>query len=656
MKKVLQAALEALKKQLSRLKNLLMSKVTTSERLWSEEVGIADADSDWCGEPGYEFGNGRRFRTPKPPHHPPTHPPKKGIDVSVSTRQSLATTAKAEAAFEGALITAAQAQMVAAAVVVSIGVGVATGQGERSSADLVTRDAGAVEAMIQQAQQSIGVVGVSSAAAVNAQQVGRVDGRLVALSLGAADAALGQAQRSAAVATVSALLVGDTKQAQRSVAIAGAASDATVATRQAASVGAQARALSVGVIEGATRQAQRSASVAAVFTNMTGGTKQGERTAIAAAVASTVVTTTRQAQRMTAALASTTASGTITAASGALADVQAAVNNASDGYTVMIPAGTFDWGASGQLNVPGGIYLKGAGKTATIIKRNGKPSSESVRLIKFDGSNGKRSRISHLQAVGNNVNGIDDYGIGFHNGCLDFMMHDCLVRNFAFCGVYVGESQRQRGVIFKCDIVDNYVAGRGNLGYGVAVFGGSNYPALELGTQNAVFIEDCVMSGNRHNVASNNGSFYVSRYNDINCVSLTKDWAMMDAHGLSSSPRGSRGYEIYNNTFRATLSSGRVRTAVGIRGGDGVIFNNTVSADYARAFELEIEGFNSTDPYPGQDQIRSLYIWGNTSSTSYPNGIDVAADATNHVKLGRDYFITARPGYTPYTYPHPLRS
>ena len=53
-----------------------------------------------------------------------------------------------------------------------------------------------------------------------------------------------------------------------------------------------------------------------------------------------------------------------------------------------------------------------------------------------------------------------------------------------------------------------------------------------------------------------------------------------------------------------------------------------------------------------------LYIWNNISSggsvykypTSNPLGIDY------WLTLGRDYFTTAKPGYTPYTYPHPLRS
>ncbi|MBP6422683.1 MAG: hypothetical protein KA271_07325 [Propionivibrio sp.] len=40
--------------------------VTTSERLWSEEVAIASAGDplsslDHCRQPGYEFSNGRKF-------------------------------------------------------------------------------------------------------------------------------------------------------------------------------------------------------------------------------------------------------------------------------------------------------------------------------------------------------------------------------------------------------------------------------------------------------------------------------------------------------------------------------------------------------------------------------------------------------------------
>ena len=47
--------------------------VTVSERLWSEELAIAAADSplsdaDPNRQPGYEFSNGRSFNTRNPPY------------------------------------------------------------------------------------------------------------------------------------------------------------------------------------------------------------------------------------------------------------------------------------------------------------------------------------------------------------------------------------------------------------------------------------------------------------------------------------------------------------------------------------------------------------------------------------------------------------
>jgi hypothetical protein len=57
-----------------------------------------------------------------------------------------------------------------------------------------------------------------------------------------------------------------------------------------------------------------------------------------------------------------------------------------------------------------------------------------------------------------------------------------------------------------------------------------------------------------------------------------------------------------------------------------------------------------------------IYIWGNTGTGSNGNGGFKAigqgswGDQTGYFNLGRDYFNggTAKPGYTPYTYPHPL--
>jgi hypothetical protein len=99
----------------------------------------------------------------------------------------------------------------------------------------------------------------------------------------------------------------------------------------------------------------------------------------------------------------------------------------------------------------------------------------------------------------------------------------------------------------------------------------------------------------------------------------------------------------------------------GIRGGSGVVWGNTWSGvSHGVVVSLEdpppeqprhLSGPRSGNPY-------DLYVWNNISSgddvyknpTSNPRGIDY------WLMPGRDYFTTAKPGYKPYTYPHPLRS
>ncbi len=334
--------------------------------------------------------------------------------------------------------------------------------------------------------------------------------------------------------------------------------------------------------------------------------------------------------------------------------VIAAVGMARSGDTVFIPAGNCNWNER-QLEVPGNVHLRGAGRELTTIRRSGKVAN-TLYLIAFDCSHGGAVKFSGISLIGNGNGDIQDKGLGLLHGCVDFVVSNSRFRNFIFSAVYVGDSETQRGVIFGNDFIDNYSDALRNLGYGVVVYGGGTWPELNLGTQDAVFVEDNYFSGNRHNIASNNGSAYVFRHNTVVGLEPAKDFAMTDAHGLSSSPRGSRSYEIYDNHYSVKLSRGLQRTAIGIRGGDGVIFNNVVNAAISRAVELSAEGF-TCGSYPGQDQIRSLYIWNNTyqsGSANADSGID--NECPNSIRLNRDYFLGAKPGYQPYAYPHPLRA
>ena len=63
--------------------------------------------------------------------------------------------------------------------------------------------------------------------------------------------------------------------------------------------------------------------------------------------------------------------------------------------------------------------------------------------------------------------------------------------------------------------------------------------------------------------------------------------------------------------------------------------------------------------------VEGLYIWNNTGTSSLtiwpvnfaPDQCSGGVDVSVHVKQGRDFFVgTAKPGYTKYRYPHPMRS
>jgi Right handed beta helix region len=338
---------------------------------------------------------------------------------------------------------------------------------------------------------------------------------------------------------------------------------------------------------------------------------------------------------------------TITAASChntvAQPDVRTALLSARDGDTVIIPAGTCDLEGN-TLTVVGGVSIQGAGKTDTVLRG----SSGTGALITIDCSNRKSSSFSDMTLVGKATPAIRDGGLTLANGCKDFKVFNSKFTDFGNHGIsVVGNS---RGVIFNNEFIDNFRESQvgGAMGYGVVVYGDGTWPPLELGTANAVFIEDNFFSGNRHDIASNNGSRYVFRYNTVIVTPSVRHFPMVDAHGHASSPRGSRSWEIYNNTFSTNLPPKVfARSAVGIRGGDGVVFNNVITSSSTVRHMIDLKALEIGPTYPTMDQMRSGYFWDNTPST-------LLNEAPGNLVEGRDYFLYARPGYKSYTYPHPL--
>lgn len=337
----------------------------------------------------------------------------------------------------------------------------------------------------------------------------------------------------------------------------------------------------------------------------------------------------------------------ITAASCSYPAVQAASAAAAIGHTILIPKGTCDWGAN-QLTLPGGVSIKGAGRDLTILKRTAAVPVNTY-LVRFDCWNGKRATFSDMTLEGAMISTSQDRGLGLINGCIDFKVFNAKFTKFAFAGVEVRGGAKQRGVIFKNQFIDNYNPGIGTLGYGVVVFGDGTWPALELGSANAVFVESNYMIGNRHHIASNNGSRYVFRYNAAVATDATINYSQADAHGLSSSPLGSRSWEIYGNSFSARLSgTAKAYAGIGIRGGDGTIFNNSFSSNIKNPILLQLEFGAICGASYIQNQIREAHVWSNVGGA-------ITALCPISIALNREYFTYARPNYKIYPYPHPLR-
>lgn len=326
-----------------------------------------------------------------------------------------------------------------------------------------------------------------------------------------------------------------------------------------------------------------------------------------------------------------------TAKSGSAADIQAAIDMASitDGGNVYIPEGEYD--LNGVVNLRSNIKLIGAGKGKTILRTQG----QSMMII----AKGNNIRISGFSLIADDSDGGNGIVI---EDCIDFRVDHMQIEGYSGQAAVFVSGRDTRGVIDHCDIKMKPVA---NLGYGVVVYGDDTWKDdAQLGTQDAVFIEDNTFINTRHAVAANKGAHYVFRYN---LVEKNVREHAVDAHGPYWGSRvGTQMVEIYNNTIVDPEANGNER-AIGIRGGGGVIFNNVIRG-YIYAVMLIIEEGQDLKSYPVFHQVHDLYIWNNSFDGEQEIIIQRENRATQFIKENRDFFIYPKDGYKPFTYPHPL--
>jgi len=399
---------------------------------------------------------------------------------------------------------------------------------------------------------------------------------------------------------------------------------------------------------------------------------------------------------------------TINALSCSQSDVRSAINSSSSGDRVIVPSGTCTW-SSGITITGKSIVVQGEGidittinASATAFTLTGMQSSRITGFtINVSGGNGvnifggQNWRIDHNKFSSNTarnlwVDAISGAGVNY----IPYGVFD----NNQFVGMWVitfGRAHQEWyeptnfGSVEATYIEDNtFIGPPGNSEWLVA---DANYGGRVVFRYNSITVPS-------QSPTSYSGNF---------------QWHSLQGGGLV---RGSRKFEVYGNVWESKRSSGSTVAAY-LRAGTGVMFENSfinyqgggnaMLLDNVRSYEPRdpygqcngtaignIDGNTSptatysgwpcrdqigrgkdaflfvaeSPPYPNQ-ALEPVYQWENYHYTSRANynlgkaygkvvnfGVSGQGYCKTHIVSNRDFYDRSqKPGYTPYTYPHPLR-
>lgn len=392
---------------------------------------------------------------------------------------------------------------------------------------------------------------------------------------------------------------------------------------------------------------------------------------------------------------------TISANSCSYADVNAALDNAANGDTVLVPAGTCTWTQSMDFDlvITNGrnkyLTLRGAGIDQTVIIDgvSKAPYPNIPYLLRWTTVNGGLTRITGFTfRGGSNVDGYNQGMIYIRGNSQQFRFDNNKVIPTKTSGMFIWDNVT--GVldhnVFDVSVAFGLYTFH-NSWLNVGGYGDNSWATPNtFGTQQAIFIEDNTFTNNQsvvyHDYAVDgwSGGRVVYRYNTFNNCT----WAN---HGTESSGRhrSQRQFEIYNNTWTWNMKGNGFASMIGARGGVGVVFNNTAtitngtvnnffdvsyyraggsfapwgqcpnSWDLSSSACLDQTGRGDGDLISGDtpSPVRwpnqaadPTYVWNNKINGT----VSPPASHSSAVVVGRDILSQARPGYTPYQYPHPL--
>jgi hypothetical protein len=253
------------------------------------------------------------------------------------------------------------------------------------------------------------------------------------------------------------------------------------------------------------------------------------------------------------------------------------VNNAAAGDTINVSAGTATYTSGITISKP--VSIIGAGPTSTII--NG--SAATVLVVNMPSAG--KVRISNIGFTGSGGTTQSEDVLINLRGTLDYVRLDHLkFTNIQRQAIYIGLWDR---IPVSPKVLIDHIDYSSTLSTGYQQFiktlGNNNTWKLadRYGTDDFVFIEDSKFSWSTADVNSavtdtEHGVRLVVRNNTI-----TNGGVQVHDTGSTPAAKGQRVTEVYNNTFNCTSAAVCSSiTAIGIRGGGWMIYNNTISTNY----------------------------------------------------------------------------
>jgi|HubBroStandDraft_1064217.scaffolds.fasta_scaffold06998_4 parallel beta helix pectate lyase-like protein len=333
--------------------------------------------------------------------------------------------------------------------------------------------------------------------------------------------------------------------------------------------------------------------------------------------------------------------------------IQEALDQAGAASIVFVPAGHY--ALDGPLLVRNDdVLLLGAGAGsldfgstadgsaavlgAALREGNGRP------MVHVRGA--RRFEISGLRFEGTADEGSQTKDVGvLLEDAEDFRVDHSYFTHLGFAGVRTNGISR--GVVDHCSFFAQFKPAIGTDGYGVAVYGTDALTGIALGEQGteetpeATVVEDCRFAQCRHAIASNKGARYVFRNNYVTSGVVAH---AIDVHGAEfGSTVGGEWIDVHDNVIEQPLHDAPYydRWAVKVRGGRGVVWNNTF-----RGYRVGVELTEDTTARCGP-----VFVAGNRLEPETGTMVDARPGLRG---VPPEFSLDRPAGYRPHPSPHPL--